>query len=151
MKIREFTSEIWLPRPTLEVFSFFSDAANLEAITPHWLHFRIISQQPTVMRTGTLIDYHLRIRGLPLRWRSRINVWEPPRRFVDEQIQGPYRQWIHEHTFETQDGGTLVRDRVHYAVPMDFLIHHWLVRPDVEKIFAFRSEALEKLFGERSS
>jgi len=85
------------------------------------------------MREGVLIDYRLRVRGVPLRWRTRINVWQPPHRFVDEQIHGPYRQWIHEHTFEVRDGGTLARDVVHYAVPLDFLVHRWLVLPDIEK------------------
>jgi ligand-binding SRPBCC domain-containing protein len=68
---------------------------------------------------------------------------------VDEQIRGPYRQWIHEHLFEPRDGGTLARDHVRYAVPFDFIAHRLFVRPDVEKIFAFRSEALKKRFPKR--
>ena len=93
-----------------------------------------------------MIDYRLRVHGLPLRWRTRINIWQPPHRFVDEQIRGPYRQWIHKHTFEPCDGGTLARDLVSYAVPLEFLAHRWFVRPDVERIFQFRSEALRKRF-----
>lgn len=151
MRFRNFTAELWLPRPPVEVFSFFSDAANLNTITPDWLNFRIGGPQPIVMREGALIDYRLRVRGLPLRWRTRINVWQPPHRFVDEQIRGPYRHWIHEHTFESREGGTLVRDKVEYAAPFDFLTHRWLVRPDIEKIFKFRSEALEKLFQNREA
>jgi ligand-binding SRPBCC domain-containing protein len=146
MKVREFQSELWLPLAPAELFPFFADAANLQALTPPWLHFEIITPQPIVMREGTLIDYRLRVRGLPLRWRTRINVWEPPHQFVDEQIRGPYRQWIHEHRFEAHDGGTLARDHVRYAVPLDFLAHCWLVRPDIEKIFRFRSEALRRRF-----
>lgn len=147
MPIRELVSELWLPVPRDKVFPFFADAANLETITPPWLRFRILTPPPIEMHEGTLIDYRLRIHGVPIRWRTRISVWEPPRRFVDEQLRGPYRQWIHEHTFEPKDGGTLVRDHVRYAVPADWLLHRWLVRPDIERIFAYRSEVLRRLFG----
>ena len=98
-------------------------------------------------KNGALIDYRLRVHGLPLRWRTRINLWQPPHRFVDEQIRGPYQQWIHEHTFEARDGGTLARDHVRYAVPLDFLLHRWFVRPDIARIFTFRTEALRNRFG----
>jgi ligand-binding SRPBCC domain-containing protein len=146
MTVHEFQSELWLPLPPEELFPFFADAANLDALTPPWLHFHIITPLPIEMKAGALIDYRLRVHGLPLRWRTRINVWQPPHRFVDEQIRGPYRQWIHEHTFEARDGGTLARDVVRYAVPFDLLVHRWLVRPDIEKIFQFRSEALRRRF-----
>jgi len=146
MRIHEFRSEIWLPAPPDRVFPFFAEAANLDAITPPWLRFRIVTPGPIEMRAGALIDYRLRVRGVPLRWRTRINVWEQPHRFVDEQIRGPYRLWVHEHTFEERGGGTLARDFVRYAVPLDLLAHKWLVRPDVEKIFEFRSHALQKHF-----
>lgn len=98
------------------------------------------------MREGTLIDYRLRVRGVPLRWRTRINVWQPSHRFVDEQITGPYQQWIHEHTFEARSGGTLARGRVRYAVPFDFIAHLIFVRRDIARIFEFRSAALRKRF-----
>lgn len=146
MRVHEFQSELWLPLPPAELFPFFADAANLQALTPPWLHFEITTPRPIAMREGTLIDYRLRVHGLPLCWRTRINVWEPPHRFVDEQIRGPYRQWIHEHTFEARDGGTLARDHVHYAVPLEFLLHRLFVRPDVGKIFAFRAEELQRRF-----
>jgi ligand-binding SRPBCC domain-containing protein len=146
MKIREFQTELWLPLPPEEVFAFFADAGNLDAITPPWLHFHIVTPQPIAMRAGTLIDYRLRVHGLPLRWRTRINVWQRPHRFVDEQLRGPYRRWIHEHTFEPHDGGTLARDHLRYAVPFDWLTHRWFVLPDVEKIFQFRAEALRRRF-----
>jgi ligand-binding SRPBCC domain-containing protein len=146
MSVHEFQSELWLPRTPEEIFPIFADANNLETLTPPWLHFHIVTPRPIAMREGALIDHRLRVRGIPLRWRTRINVWEPPHRFVDEQLRGPYRQWIHEHTFEPRDGGTLARDRVHYAVALDFLVHRWLVRPDVERIFEFRQEKLRKLF-----
>lgn len=151
MLLREFHTELWLPPPPEELFPFFADAANLDAITPPWLHFQIVTPPPIVMREGTLIDYRLRVRGVPLRWRTLIKEWQPPHRFVDEQIRGPYRQWLHEHTFEPHDGGTLARDRVRYAVPFDALLHRWLVRPDIEKIFRFRAEALRRRFGAAAS
>ena len=146
MTIREFNAELWLPRQPAEVFSFFGDAANLDAITPPWLSFRIVTPRPIMMREGALIDYRLRVHGLPLRWRTRINAWQPPQRFVDEQLRGPYRQWIHEHTFQPCNGGTLARDRVSYAVPFDALLHRWLVRPDIERIFRFRMAELKRRF-----
>ncbi|MFM8459509.1 MAG: SRPBCC family protein [Chthoniobacterales bacterium] len=114
------------------------------------MHFRIVTPRPIEMRAGALIDYKLRVRGVPLRWRTLIREWNPPHSFVDEQIRGPYRQWIHRHTFEPKDGGTLARDIVHYAVPFDFIAHRLLVRPDIEKIFAYRQEALRKKFGAKS-
>jgi ligand-binding SRPBCC domain-containing protein len=146
MVSHEFKSEIWLPRPVEEVFAFFSDPANLDSITPPWLSFRIVRPRPIEMRVGTLLDYRLRIRGLPVRWRSKITAWEPPHRFVDEQIRGPYRLWIHEHNFEIQNAGTIVRDHVQYAVPFDWLVHKLMVRPDVEGIFAYRTESLRRRF-----
>lgn len=146
MKIREFKTELWLPLPPEKVFPFFADAFNLETITPPWLNFNVRTPRPFEMREGALIDYKLRVHGLPVRWRTLIKEWQPPYRFVDVQLRGPYRQWIHEHTFERRGGGTLCRDIVKYAVPFDFLVHELFVRRDVEKIFAFRTEALKKHF-----
>ena len=146
MRIHEFRTELWLPLPPAEVFPFFSDIGNLDAITPPWLHFHIVTPSTVAVTEGALIDYRLRLHGFPLRWRTRINVWRPPHRFVDEQVRGPYRQWIHEHTFEAHEGGTLARDLVRYAVPMDWLVHRWLVRPDIERIFQYRTEVLRKHF-----
>ena len=147
MTIREWKSELWLPVASDKLFEFFGDAANLDAITPDSLRFEILTPMPMRVREGSLIDYRLRIRGFPVRWRTRINVWEPPHRFVDEQIRGPYRLWVHEHTFVPQRGGTLVKDYVRYAVPFDWLVYGWLVKPDIEKIFAFRTQELRKRFG----
>lgn len=149
MNIREFRAEMKLDVSPKGLFPFFADATNLNILTPPWLHFRIISDQPIVMREGTLIDYRLRVHGLPLRWRTRINKWEAPHHFVDEQVQGPYRLWIHEHTFVPTAGGTIVRDHVRYAVPFDGLLHRWFVRPDIEKIFQFRAKALRAHFAQR--
>jgi hypothetical protein len=146
MRIHEFHSEQWLPAAVEEVFPFFADAGNLQRLTPPWLHFEILTPRPVEMRTGALIDYRLRVRGIPLRWRSEITAWEPLHRFVDEQRRGPYRLWHHEHAFEPRDGGTLCRDVVRYAVPFDFLTHRWLVRPDIERIFSFRRQTLGGFF-----
>jgi ligand-binding SRPBCC domain-containing protein len=151
MRIHEFNSEVLLPLGPDELFPFFADASNLDSITPPWLHFNIITPQPIEMRKGALIDYRLRVRGFPLSWRTRINVWQPPYRFVDEQLRGPYRQWIHEHSFEVHNGGTMVRDSVHYVVPFDWLVHRWFVRGDVEKIFRFRKDAMKSQFGTESN
>ena len=147
MKIHTFQCELWLALPPERIFPFFADAANLDAITPPWLNFQIVTARPIEMRAGALIDYKLRVRGLPLRWRTLIKEWQPPFRFVDEQQRGPYRQWIHTHTFEPHNGGTLARDLVQYAVPLDFVVHPLFVRRDIEKIFAFRQETLRAKFG----
>lgn len=150
MKIFTFECEQWLARPVEEVFPFFADARNLQAITPPWLDFQVLTPGPVEMRAGALIDYKLRIRGVPLRWRTHIKEWVPPHRFVDEQVRGPYRQWIHEHTFTARDGGTLARDVVHYAVPGGALVDRLFVRRDVERIFAFRRATLARRFGGHS-
>jgi ligand-binding SRPBCC domain-containing protein len=148
MKIHEFQCELWLPRAPEAVFDFFADAANLQVITPDWLRFRILTPRPIVLCAGALIDYRLRIHGLPVRWRTEITAWEPPHRFVDEQRRGPYRLWIHEHRFTPQEGGTLCSDHVRYAVPGGEIVHRLWVRRDVEKIFAFRRQKLIALLGQ---
>lgn len=150
MRVHRFEQELWLPRKRREVFTFFSDARNLDAITPEWLSFRTISTAPVEMKVGAVIDYRLRVHGIPLRWRSRITQWEPPSRFADAQTRGPYRLWLHEHEFGERDGGTLVRDKVRYAVPFDFLLHKLFVRADVEKIFAYRARKLRELFSDET-
>jgi ligand-binding SRPBCC domain-containing protein len=150
MKIHEYHSELLLPAPLAEVFPFFANAANLQAITPPWLNFQIVTPEPIAMREGALIDYKISVHGLTLRWRTRINAWQPPHRFEDEQIRGPYRMWVHEHTFEARDGGTLCGDHVRYAVPFDFLTHRLLVRPDIEKIFQYRSKMLMERFAAKT-
>lgn len=140
-------TEQWLPRPLNEVFDFFADAFNLETITPPILKFRVLTPAPISMQAGQLIDYRLRLRGIPIRWRSEIAAWEPPYRFIDRQVIGPYRLWHHEHTFEERDQGTFVRDRVEYAVPGGEIVHRLFVRNDVRTIFEFRFRRLNELLG----
>lgn len=146
-KARVLRAEQVLPRPVDEVFPFFSDAGNLEALTPPWIRFHIDTPRPIVMRENAVIEYRLRIRGLPIRWRTRITVWEPGVRFVDVQERGPYRLWHHEHRFESSPGGTRCIDTVHYAHPGTALGERLVVRPDLRRIFAFRAEALAARFG----
>ena len=151
MKTWELRTEIRLARPPGEVFEFFGDAGNLQEITPPWLHFRILTPRPIAMRPGARIDYKLRLHGIPVSWKTEITAWEPPRRFVDEQLRGPYRLWVHEHTFEEIEGGTLARDRVRYAVPgplgIELLANRLLVARDLEAIFRFRFDRLQERFG----
>jgi len=137
-------------RPLAEVFGFFADAANLEAITPDFLRFRILSPLPIAMRPGALIDYQLSLFGIPFRWRSRIEDWEPGRRFVDVQERGPYLRWHHTHEFLAVPEGTLVRDTVRYALPLGPLgaiAHALFVRRQVEAIFDHRRGRIEALAG----
>jgi ligand-binding SRPBCC domain-containing protein len=137
---------VWLPRDIVDVFAFFSDARNLNVITPEWVRFRIKTPMPVAMQPGLLLDYSLRLRGIPVRWQSEITAWDPPHRFVDEQRKGPYRRWVHEHLFQEKDSGTNVIDRVHYAVPGGRLIHRLFVKGDVTCIFQHRRRKLTEIF-----
>jgi ligand-binding SRPBCC domain-containing protein len=151
--MKEFTlhTELWLPRPRGEVFPFFADARNLETITPPWLKFEVLTPAPIEMRPGTLIDYRIRVHGIPIRWRTEIAEWQPPHRFVDVQLRGPYTLWHHTHTFEARDGGTLCADRVRYR-PLGGVLVNWLfVRRDVEGIFRYRQQRMKELFGSGQS
>ena len=136
----------WLPRSPAEIFPFYADAFRLEELTPPMLRFRVVSPAPIEMRAGVEIDYRLRLHGLPLRWRSRITAWEPPHRFVDEQVRGPYRRWVHEHTFVPGDGGTLIRDLVEYDMLGGWLADRLLVRRDLRRIFRYRQQRLAEIF-----
>ena len=149
-----FTVEtlLFLPHPIQEVFPFFADAGNLERITPPWLRFEILTPRPIALQKGTIIDYRLRIHGIAVGWQSEITVWEPPLRFVDEQKRGPYRKWIHEHTFTDCGTGSEIRDYVQYAPPGGWLINLLFVQRDVRKIFDYRTQRLRELFmGKQSS
>ena len=147
MPERLLETEARIARPLHEVFEFFSDARNLAKITPPRLGFRMLTPHPVVMKEGALIDYRIKLLGFPVRWRTLISAWEPPFRFVDEQLVGPYRRWVHEHSFADDGrGGTTMKDRVSYAVPFDFLVHRLWVGPDVRRVFDYRNEAIRALF-----
>lgn len=143
-------AECLVSRALDEVFAYFADVQNLKQLTPAWLRFHILTPPPIELHDGKLLDYRLRVRGLPLRWQSEITAWDPPHRFVDEARRSPYRHWRHEHQFErctTADGSeqTRVTDLVHYAVPGGPLVHRLFIRRDLEKIFAYRQKALEEM------
>lgn len=143
-------SEQWVPRPISEVFPFFADARNLEKLTPDFLRFQVLGMNPETMGNGTTIDYRLRLHGLPVRWQSRIEDWQPGKRFVDTQVRGPYALWHHTHDFEEYEGGTLVIDRVRFRLPagvLGNLVGGPFVRKDLDTIFQYRRDTLEKLFG----
>ncbi len=137
------STDITLDCPLDRAFDFFSDAGNLEAITPPELRFQYLTPLPIEMRTGARIDYRLRLYGIPFTWRTRITRWEPGQRFVDEQESGPFRLWIHEHRFEAiSPTSTRIRDEVQYGLPFEPLgrIAHPLVRAKLDRIFAYREE-----------
>lgn len=141
---------LMIRKPREEVFAFFADAFNLERITPAFLRFHILTPAPIAMRAGTLIEYELRLYGVKFRWKTRIEEFDPPHGFVDAQLKGPYRRWVHRHTFEEAPGGTLMRDRVEYALgmgPVGAAAHTLFVRRSVEKIFDYRNEAIGRIFG----
>ena len=147
MHTSTFSGSQLIPRPLEEVFDFFSMAKNLGRLTPPWLQFEIITPEPIDMAPGTLIDYRIKWRGIPIRWRTEIEVWEPPHRFVDNQLKGPYRLWHHEHRFEETPEGTMVHDTVKYAALGGYLAHRLVVDRDVRRIFGYRGEALREVFG----
>ena len=142
--LQTLRSETVVPVDRDATFAFFSDAANLERLTPPWLSFAIRTPRPIVMRAGTIIDYEIALRGIPLPWRTRIDVWEPGVRFVDRQIAGPYRWWRHEHRFESVPEGTRVIDEVEF-LPRATLLTAPMVSRDVKRIFAFRQRSLATL------
>ena len=147
MKIHTLSREQFLGRPPDEVFPFFADARNLEAITPPVLGFHVVTRGPIDMRAGALIQYRLRLRGLSLDWLTRIDEWEPGVRFVDSQLAGPYRVWHHTHDFAPHAGGTVMRDTVRYVLPLWPLgeLAAPLVRRELAAIFDFRAETVGRL------
>ena len=146
------TRELTLDLPVATVFDFFADAGNLERITPPELNFHIITPQPIDIRQGTLIDYTLKMRGIPVKWRTEISVWEPPFRFVDQQLRGPYKQWIHRHTFtEMGANETHMEDEVRYRLPLEPVgdIAHFMVRRELEYIFDYRQKVVAEILVEK--
>lgn len=142
--VRTLSRSTVVPVGLDETFAFFADAFNLDRLTPAWVGFEILTPKPIVMKPGAVIDYRIRLHGIPVRWQTVITVWEPPHRFVDVQIRGPYRWWHHTHRFEACAEGTRVIDEVEYAAPLGWLTEPLLVRRDVERIFDYRAEALAR-------
>jgi len=139
-----------VPLPRIDVFGFFADARNLQAITPEFLHFQILPPVPQALEAGSRIDYRLSLFGLPFRWRTRIAAWEPGLRFVDVQERGPYALWHHTHTFDDVEGGTRVTDQVDYRLPLGSLgeiFHPIMVRRLLERIFDHRRDRVAALLG----
>ena len=145
-KTYRLTAEILLPAPLEDVFHFFADATNLEALTPSTLQFQVLTKTPIEMTQGAVIDYRLKIHRIPVHWQSEITSWAPPNGFVDEQKKGPYRLWIHKHSFQQHEPGTLVKDDVTYRVPGGRIVHRLFVRGDLKQIFAFRHRVLTSTF-----
>ena len=145
--------ELTLDLPRREVFDFFADAGNLERITPPELNFQIITPQPIDIRQGALIDYRLKLRGIPLTWKTEISVWRPPFEFVDRALKSPYKQWIHRHTFtELGERETLIEDEVKYRLPLEPFgdLAHFIVRRELEYIFDFRQKAVAEILQPRN-
>lgn len=135
-------------RPLPEVFAFFSDAANLQALTPAFLNFRILTPMPIEMRPGAVIDYQISLFGIPQRWRTRITDWQPDVQFVDEQESGPYALWRHTHRFEPRGDSTIIHDTVDYKEPLGPLgqvAHVLFVKRTLDRVFDFRREATARL------
>lgn len=149
LKFHTLRSEQWIERPIGEVFAFFSDAHNLEKITPPWLGFRILSSSSDAMAQGSQIRYRLKLHGIPLYWRTEIRRWNPPHRFVDVQLSGPYKLWHHTHSFEAHGQRTRMTDVVRYRLPFGLLgeiVHALKVRGDVRRIFDYRRRRIEQEF-----
>ena len=153
IRIHRIDARIHVNVPLATAWAFFSDAANLGRITPPELGFAIATPQPIEMREGALIDYTIRLWGIPMRWRTRIAEWEPERRFVDEQLSGPYRSWMHTHSFTSVKGGTDIEDEVVYSLPFGVLgqLAAPLVRLQLARIFRYREAAVARLLAGPSS
>ncbi len=149
-RVRTLRSSIWVAAGPAEVWPFFANAHNLPRLVPPFVRFQILTPPPIAMRVGTRIDYRLSVRGLPMRWRTRIARWDPPHAFADEQERGPYKRWYHVHTFEPLDGGTVLSDHVEFEVgggPLSPLLTRWFVLPDVLRIFRYRMQRIAELYG----
>lgn len=140
------TASVTLSRPRREVFAFFSNAHNLEMITPGFLNFRILTPAPIEMREGAKIDYRIRLHGIPIKWHTNISAWQPNERFVDEQIRGPYRHWHHEHLFEDAGHQTIMTDVVNYGVWLGAIFQPLVVKRDLLRVFEYRQNRILTLF-----
>jgi ligand-binding SRPBCC domain-containing protein len=150
LTVYELRRQTFIPAPLPKVFEFFSAARNLGSITPSSLRFRMLTPEPIDLHSGAELRYSLRVRGIPVQWKTIIEKWNPPYEFTDYQAQGPYKLWHHTHLFREGDGGTWMEDVVRYGLPFGVLgrLAHWLVvRRDVEAIFEHRAEKIRELFG----
>jgi ligand-binding SRPBCC domain-containing protein len=148
MPIYRLDHEQWVPHPLQEVFQFFAAAENLEQLTPPFLRFQIM-QAPKKLEAGSEIKYKLRVHGLPIRWLTIIDEWDPPNVFVDVQAKGPYKLWHHTHRFRSENGGTWIEDHVRYSLPFGVLggiVHSLMVRRDVKAIFRYREQKIREIF-----
>lgn len=149
VKVRTLERTQIVPRPLAETFRFFSDPRNLQRLTPAFLNFKFLERPPEVVHPGTAIDYQIRLYGIPVHWRTRIEVVEPPKKFVDVQEKGPYALWRHSHSFRDVGGGTTeMKDRVEYAMPMGPLgeiAYHLFVKRSLAQIFEYRERKLEEI------
>ena len=149
-KAHAYECEQWVAAGVEETFSFFANAANLEAITPPFLNFSIVTPLPIAMGEGTLIEYRLGLFGMPFGWLTRIEEWRPEHAFTDVQVRGPYDLWVHRHHFIPRDGGTLITDRVEYRLPgapWSDPVRALFVHPTVERIFAYRRDVIRRVLG----
>jgi ligand-binding SRPBCC domain-containing protein len=138
-----------IQKPREEIFEFFAEAGNLERITPPELKFQIITPSPIEIKKGALIDYTLKLRGIPITWRTEITEWNPPCSFTDTALKSPYKQWIHLHTFETgKRGETIMKDLVRYRLPFEPLgdLAHFYVKKELKYIFDYRFKTVEEIF-----
>lgn len=149
MKIYELSVSHQVNAPLEKVFNFFSKPENLSKITPAKMGFNVLTPLPIKMERGALIDYTIKVVVLPLRWRTLITTYEPPNKFVDEQLKGPYSFWHHTHTFESVDNGVLIKDVIKYAIPMGIfgrILHYIWIKNDLKRVFDYRKEVIDKIF-----
>lgn len=150
MKPHQLEYETRIDAPLTEVFDFFSRAENLQALTPPYLHFKILTPLPIVMGQGILIDYQIKLLGIPFKWRTEISVWEPPMKFVDRQLAGPYAHWVHTHEFRAEGNLTYMKDTIAFRSPggrfLEWIPHLLFVKRSVNAIFQYRQQALNALF-----
>lgn len=142
-------TEQFVPYPVEQVFPFFEAPENLANITPEKMGFNILTPSPIEMKEGTLIDYTIRLAGFQIHWRTLITRYNPPHTFVDEQLKGPYTFWHHTHSFESVEGGTMLRDTVRYMMPLGWigkLVHALFVRRQLQSIFSYRKSIIAKQF-----
>lgn len=150
MRVHELEREQRVARPIGEVFAYFERPENLERLTPPWMRMQFLTPSPAPMHVGSAIDYVVRVHGVSLRWTTLITEYDPPHRFVDVQLRGPYALWHHTHTFEADGNETILRDRVRYALPfgpLGAIVHAAVVRRDLKTIFDYRTEMIRATFG----